>query len=77
MMTRVETPETMEPSKMTIFALRIRNENCVVAAAENETCSYPAPCFRTGSSFRKTSNRKPIEHVEVLGCLNHECSCDG
>jgi len=33
----VEMPETMEPSKMTIFALRMRNGNCVVAAAENET----------------------------------------
>ena len=28
-------------------------------------------------SFRETPNRKPIEHVEVLGCLNHKCSCDG
>jgi hypothetical protein len=32
-----ETPETMEPGKMPIFALRMKNGNCVVAAAENET----------------------------------------
>ena len=41
------------------------------------SCSYLPVLFRTGGSFRETSDRKPIEHVEVLGCLNHKCSCYG